>query len=114
MMCFVWLSQLIDLRGQDEIRFGQSIHGVRPGRDLDLAPSEENVGMMALLFGQFANPIYKSQSRLEIGEFVGANQVMLVDDCPLPRFRQLTMNFCKLVSLQRRLTAAAGDAISVG
>ena len=44
--------QPVDLRRQDEIRFGQPIHRVRPGRDLDFAPSQQDIGMMALLLGQ--------------------------------------------------------------
>src|ERR1019366_1722547 len=40
-----WLRQPVNLRCQDEIRLGQAIHRVGPGRDLDLAPSQQDVGM---------------------------------------------------------------------
>jgi hypothetical protein len=69
--------------------------------------------MMTLRLGHFANAIHESQGGLKIGELEGAHEVMLVDDSPLRRFRQLMMNFRKFVSLQRRNAAAAGDAISV-
>src|ERR1019366_1631579 len=108
-----WLRQPVNLRCQDEIRLGQAIHRVGPGRDLDLAPSQQDVGMMALLLGQFAYFVHESQSGLKVGELVSAHEVMLVDDSPLSWFRQLLMNFCEFVTLQRRYTAAAGDAISV-
>ena len=51
--------KLIDLRCQDEIRFSQPIHCVRPGSDLDFAPSQQNIGMMALFLGQCASTIYE-------------------------------------------------------
>ncbi len=50
----------VDLRSQNEVRLRQPIHRVRPGGDLDLAPSEQDVGMMALLLGQFAHSIHES------------------------------------------------------
>src|SRR6266849_1868206 len=109
----VWLQQSIDFRCQDEVRLGQPIHRVCPGGDLDLAPSQQDVGMVPLLLGQFAHSIHESQGGPEIGKLVGAHEVMFIDDIPLRRFRQLTMNFGEFVTLQRRNTAAAGDAISV-
>src|SRR5271157_1470178 len=69
--------------------------------------------MMALLLGQIADSIHESQSGLKVSKLVSAHEVMLVDDIPLRRFRQLLMNFREFVSLQRRNTAAAGDASSV-
>src|ERR1035441_2612348 len=107
------LEELIDLRGHDEVRLGQSIHRVRPERDLDLAPSQQDVGMMALLLGESANSIHESESGLKIGELEGAHDVMLVDDVPLRRLRQLTMKIRKFFTLQRRNAAVAGDAFLV-
>jgi|CZKS01.1.fsa_nt_gi hypothetical protein len=69
--------------------------------------------MVALLFGQFSNPVHESQRGPEIGKLEGTREVMLVDKIPLAGFRQLPMDFSKFISLQRRYTAAAGDAISV-
>src|ERR1700674_5602819 len=89
----------VDLRGQNKIRFSQPIHCMRPGRDLDLAPSQQNIGMMTLLLGEFANAVHESQGGLKIGEFVCAHDVMLVDDIPLRGLRQLAMNLGEFVSL---------------
>ncbi len=69
--------------------------------------------MMSLIFRDFAHAIHESQSRLKIGKLEGAHQVMFVDDIPQRRLSQLLMNFRKLVSLERRYTTAAGNAISV-
>jgi hypothetical protein len=85
---------------------------VGPRRDLDFAPSEQNVGMMALLLGNFANSIYKSQSGLKVRKFVGAREMVFVDDFPLCRLRQLLMNFLELVALQRRNTDLRGSVHS--
>jgi len=93
------LEKPIDLRRQNEIRFGQPIHCMRPGRDLDLAPSEQDVGMMALFLGQVTDAIHESQGRFEIGEFASAHEVMFVDDPPLRRLGQLSMNLIEFVSL---------------
>src|ERR1700733_4230187 len=104
--------QLVDLRRQDEIRLGQPVYGVRPRRDLGLTPSEQNVWMMALLFCDLAHSIDESQSGLEVGKLEDANDVMLVDDFPLRRVGQLTMELRQISPLERRHAAAAGNAIS--
>src|ERR1700675_1704440 len=70
--------------------------------------------MMTLFLGHFANAIHESQGGLKVGKLEGAHDVMLVDDIPLRGLRQLLMNFCEFASLQRRYTAAAGDAVPVG
>jgi len=79
-----WLyCELIDLRRQYEVRFGEPVHGMRPGRDLDLAPSQKDVGVMALLFSQCAYSIHECKRRFKIRKLVAAHEVMLVDDIPL-------------------------------
>ena len=83
--------ETVDLRRQDKIRVGQTIHRVRPCGDLDLAPSEQDVGMMALLFGQFAHAIHESQGGLKVGKLESPHDVMLADDLPLRGLRQLAM-----------------------
>ncbi|HKB97335.1 MAG TPA: hypothetical protein VKD23_00980, partial [Terriglobales bacterium] len=60
-----------------------------------------------------ADAIHESQGGLEIGEFVSAHEVMLVDDLPLRGLCQLRMNLGEFVSLERGHTAATGDAISI-
>ncbi len=61
------LEKPVNFRRQDEVRLRQPIHRVRPGGDLDFAPSEQDVGMMALLLGQFAHSVHESQGGLESG-----------------------------------------------
>ena len=68
---------------------------------------------MALLLGHFADPIHESQCGFKIGKLVGAHNVMLVDDIPLRRLRQLRMKFQNFIPLQRRNTAATGNAFSI-
>ena len=41
-----------------------------PKRDFDLAPSQQNIGMMSLLLGQFADSIHERQRGLEAGKLV--------------------------------------------
>jgi hypothetical protein len=89
----------INLRRQYEIRLGESIDGVRPCGDFDLAPSQQDVGMMTLLLGNFSDFIYKSECGFKVGEFVSADEMMLVDDIPLCSLGQLTMNLFEFVSL---------------
>ena len=55
--------------------------------------------MMTLLLGHFANAIYESQGGLKVGKFVSAHEVMFVDNIPLPRVRQLSINLGEFVSL---------------
>jgi hypothetical protein len=69
--------------------------------------------MMALLLGDFADSIHKSQRRLEIGKLEAPDDVMLVDDSPLSGVAQLTMEFGEFGSLERRHAAAAGNAVSI-
>jgi hypothetical protein len=106
------LDQLVDLRCQNEVRLSQPVNGMRPGRDLDLAPAQQNVGMMALLFGDLADATHESQGRLEIRKLEAADDVMLVDNLPQRRFGQLTMELCELGRLEGRHAAAAGNAVS--
>src|ERR1700686_4586012 len=81
------LNQAFDLRRQNKVRFGQPINRMRPGRDLDLAPSQQDVGMMPLLLGDFANAIHECQGGLKVRKLVGTHDVMLADDIPLRGLR---------------------------
>jgi len=67
--------------------------------------------MMPLLLGQRAHPVHERQCRLEIGKFVAAHDVMLFDDIPVRRLRQLTMNVGEVFPFKRRHTAAAGTQV---
>src|SRR5664279_3863134 len=85
-----------------------------PERDLDLTPSQEDVGMMALLFRQCAYLIHKSEGGAEVGKLEVADDVMLVDDAPLCGIRQHAMKLGKIFPLERRHTPATGNTRAVG
>jgi len=70
--------------------------------------------MMALFFSHFADAVGEGQRRFEVGELVGARDVVLVDDPPLSRFGQLRMNLCEISALERGHASAAGNAGFVG
>ncbi len=56
--CFAKLSKRgIDFSGEDEITFGQAMNLVRPDFHLHLAPSEVEVRVVALLFGDFPDSV---------------------------------------------------------
>jgi len=90
------LTQPVDLRRQNEVRLGQSVHRVRPGRDFSFAPPEQDVRMMALLLGNSAHFVHEGQSRLEIGKLVSADEMMLINNLPSRGIGQLLMNFFQL------------------
>ena len=87
---------------------------MRPERNFGLAPAEQNVGMMALLFGERADLVDERQRPPEVRELVSAHDVVLADHLPLRRLRQLAMNPGELSSLQRRHAAMAGNTSLVG
>src|SRR5580698_8777461 len=98
--------QPINLRGQNKVRLSQTINSMGPGCDLDLAPAKHDVRMMPLLLSQGAHLIYERQRGFEVRELVASHQMMLADNIPLPRLRQLPMNLGKRFSLQRWNSAA--------
>jgi hypothetical protein len=51
--------KFVDLRGEDEVAFRQSIDLMSPDRDLSVSPAKTNVGMMSLLFGEISDAVYK-------------------------------------------------------
>jgi len=57
-----------------------------PGGNLRFSPSQKNIGMMSLLFSEFANPIDEYQGGAEIGEGKRTLQVMAVDHLPPRNF----------------------------
>ena len=54
------------------------------GEDLQLhlAPGQEDVGMMSLLFGQGSDPVDEVQGRQEIGQGPGLPQMMVITRWP--------------------------------
>lgn len=67
----------------DEVAFGQTVDFVGPNRNLDLTPGEQDIGVMALLFGKRTDPVYKIQGLPEVREGERAGDVVLVDDLPV-------------------------------
>jgi len=100
------LTQPVDLRRQNEVRLGQSVHRVRPGRDLNLAPCQKNVRMMALLLGNHADFIDEGQRGLEIRKLESADEMMSIHDPPGRRIGELLMNVFQLVPFEWRNSAA--------
>lgn len=66
--------------------------------------------MMALLLGNSTHFIDESQSRLEIGKFESADEMMLINNLPSRGIGQLLMDLVQFFPLERRDTAAARDA----
>jgi hypothetical protein len=77
--------QPVNLGRQNEIRLRQPVHGVRPGRDFNLTPSQHDIGMMPLLLRYLSDAVNESQRRPKIRKLVGAHEVVLVNNAPLGR-----------------------------
>src|SRR5258706_885504 len=74
--------QLLQLRCQDEVALGESVHFVCIDAHLDLSPGEADVGMVPFLLGDGADLVHQFERGLEIGKLVGPRQMMAVDDLP--------------------------------
>ena len=101
--------QLINFRRHDEIAFRQAIDLVRPQRDFDFAPGEQNVGMVSLLFGDLADFINERQRLLEVWKRERSGNVVLVDYLPVSPLRHLLKDLFEFFSLERRYAPAAGN-----
>ena len=77
------LSDFVDFRSEDEIAFGQAIDFVGPRGDFRFSPGQQNIRMMALLFGDRADFIDESEGLREIRKLEGAGEVMTVHHAPL-------------------------------
>src|SRR5579864_3849321 len=99
--------QLVDLRRQDEVALGGAVDLVSTCRDGGLSPSQQDVGMMSLLFGDGADAVHEIEGLLEIRERERARNVVLVHHCPV---RKLMAQIVQVGSLESRHVAAAGNA----
>jgi len=99
--------QLIDLRGHDEVAFGQAVDFVRPQGDLGFAPGQQDIGMVALLLGHGSYAVHEGEGLLEIGKGEGAREVVLVDDLPVG---ELVAEVVEFRAFQGWDSTAAGDA----
>src|SRR6476659_6533612 len=89
--------ELIDLRGQDEVAFGKTVHLVSPDGDFGFAPRQQNVGMVSLFLSNRSYAIHEVEGLLTILEFETARQVVIVDHVPV---RQLVAEVVELVALE--------------
>jgi len=80
---------------------------VRPEGDVDFAPSESDVRVVALFFGDSTDFIHERKGVLEIWERELARDVVLVDDAPVG---QLMAEVVKLLAFEGGHAATAGDA----
>src|ERR1019366_426535 len=74
--------------------------------DLHFSPCEQNVRMVALLFGDFAYSVHKLQRLLEIREGKRAHNVMLIHRLPMRSVLEDSLQFSPL---HWRDTAFAGN-----
>ena len=73
---------MVDLCGQDEITFCQTIDFVGPDRNLNFSPSQKDVRMVTLLFREIPNLIDKFESPAKIGKLQSFCDVVLLDHVP--------------------------------
>lgn len=103
-------TQPVNLGCHNEIAFGQAVNLVGPQSDAHLAPSEQNIGMMAFLLRDLTDAIYKCERLLEIWKTKLAVEMMFVGDLPV---RNLLVKSYQCSSLESRYTARAWHAFLV-
>jgi hypothetical protein len=77
----------IDLGSQDEIALRQTIDFVRPDGDLNSSPSQKDVGMVTLLFGEVSDLDDKVESLAKVGKFKRSCDVVSLNDIPSVHLR---------------------------
>jgi len=102
--------QPVDLRRHDEIALGQAVDLVRPQRDLNFAPSQQDVGVMPLLFGNPADAIYEFQGLFEIRKSKLAVKIVFIGNRPV---RNLLLQGIQFLAFQRRYAPFAGHTFLV-
>ena len=76
------MCSLVDLCGKNEIALRQTVDLVRPDRDLDLSPREEDVWMVPLLLRKFTHAVYELERLAKVGKPEGLRDVVLFDNAP--------------------------------
>src|SRR6266851_2425966 len=99
--------KLVDLCGQDEIAFGQTIDLVRPGRDLDFPPGKEDVWVVPLLLCKLAYAVYELQGFAKVGKLEGLRDVVLLNYIPSVH---LLLQRGEFLTLEGRHSSSARDA----
>lgn len=72
----------VDARRQYEIAFRQAVDFMGVSGDFRTAPSQQNIGVVALFFGDRAREIDEIQRLLKIGETKDPVQMVVIDDLP--------------------------------
>src|SRR5262249_18539441 len=78
----------VALGREDKVAFRQSVDFVRPDLHLRSPPGEEDVRMVALLFGDGANAVHEVQGLHEVLEPVLLLEVVVVDHAPTLELRE--------------------------
>src|SRR5262245_57332858 len=97
----------IDLRGENEVAFGEAVDLLRPDGHAGFAPAEKDLRMVALLLGNRADGVDETQRTGEIGELERFLDVMILDDRPAVDARG---ERTRLVGAERRHATAARHA----
>jgi hypothetical protein len=72
----------IDLGRQDEVIFSQPPDRVGPNVNLDLSPSQADIGVVIFPLGDFAHLIDKLESLSEIRELENLGQMVFLNHAP--------------------------------
>ena len=105
------LFEFADFRGENEIVFGQALDGVCPNLDAGLAPGKEDVGMMILLLGDFADAVHKFECMAEVRKLKLFFQLLAADNVPIAA--ELAVHEFQGVALEWRRSAFTGFAFLV-
>src|SRR5579872_3402662 len=103
--------EAIEFRCQDKIAFRQSIDLVGPDLDVDLAPREQQIGMMPLLLRHRAGAVDEIEGGLEVGKGEAAGDMVAVDHLPIGH---LGLHGFQRFAGERRDPSAAGNAVFFG
>ena len=98
---------LIDLCGKNEIALRQAVDLVRPDRNLDFSPAEEDVWMVALFLRKFTHAVYEREGFAKVGKLKGLRNVMLFDNPPAIH---LPLQGDEFLTLERRDASSARHA----
>ena len=77
------LRNFINFRGKNEVALGEPIDLVRPDGYRNIAPTQKNVGMMALFLGDCSYCLHKLETADEVGKAIALRDVVLIYDLPV-------------------------------
>ena len=80
-------SQLVYLRGKDEVAFREAADLVREDGQLCATPAEADVRVVSLFLRQLADAVDELKRLAKIFERVGLDEVIFTDDLPAVQFR---------------------------